>query len=66
MTVAQRNDGSLTTVSTDVSEDIAEIVLRGDERVAYFRNSLVWLKVHNTSVVLSSKADHQHLKAVRC
>ena len=52
-------------MSTEFSEDVAEIVMKGDEHVAYYRNALVWLKQHETSVVLSSRADHQHLKTMR-
>jgi hypothetical protein len=49
---------------TDVSDDVAEIVLRGDERVAFYRTTLVWLKPHTTSVIISNKHDHDHLKIV--
>lgn len=52
------------TVNTDVSEDVADIVLRGDERVVCFRGQLCWLKTHKSSVVLSSKEDHMQLKVV--
>lgn len=55
----------MTTVSTDVSEDVADIVLKGDERCACCRGQLVWLKSHHSSMVLSNKEDHIQLKIVR-
>jgi len=47
-----------------VSEDVADIVLRGDERCACVRDQVVWLKKLNTSIVLSSKQEHMQLKIV--
>lgn len=54
----------MTTVSTDVSEDMADIVMKGDERCAFCRGQLVWLKSHNNSIILSKKEDHMQLKTV--
>lgn len=36
----------------------------GDDRVAYFRNQLVWLKAHGGSMVMSGKKDHMQIKMV--
>lgn len=62
--VLQQQDGSIMTVSTDVSEDVADIVLKGDERVAHYKGILVWLKTHHASMVMSKKEDHMQMKMV--
>jgi len=47
-----------------MSEDTAEAMMKGNEFIAYYKGALVWQKVHNASVVLSSEKDHMAMKIV--
>ncbi len=45
--------------------DVAEVVLKGDDRVAHYKGQLVWLKKHKCSMIFSGREEHLHLKNVR-
>jgi len=47
-----------------MSEDTAEAMMKGSEFIAYYKGALVWQKVHNASVVMSSEKDHMCMKIV--
>ncbi len=47
-----------------MSEETAEVMLKGIDTVAHYKSTLVWMRVHSTSVILSSEKDHMELKLV--
>uniref|UniRef100_A0A915K2R0 Uncharacterized protein n=1 Tax=Romanomermis culicivorax TaxID=13658 RepID=A0A915K2R0_ROMCU len=59
-----RQHASFQSVSTTMSEDTAEAMLKGNECIAYYKGTLVWQRVHNASVVMSSEKDHVQMKTV--
>lgn len=48
-----------------MSDETNEAMLKGADTIAHYKGQLVWMKIHNSSVVLTSEKDHMELKAVR-
>lgn len=48
-----------------MSEETAEVMLKGIDTVAHYKGVLIWMRVHSSSCVLSSEKDHMELKTVK-
>lgn len=60
----ERSQGSTSTVSTAMSDEMIEIVQKGLEQVASYKGTLVWMRIHNGNFVVTSQEHLVELKLV--